>query len=1059
MQRKQRKKISIRITVSGMFIIATFLTGSVAIFLQYHFAKELSKEHIFSRYNRTAATITEYINKLDYDASYTAKLFAKISEQHFEATNDIFPLAELFAEALRANNNLYSIYVANEKDEFFQLVNLDASILIRDKTDAIAQDRWAMVTHLYDEAGNRIKKSYFLNDDFTIRDTKVEPSNYYPTKRPWYKVQNNETPTKTEPYLFHNWQVTGQTYSLPIEGRKAVIGVDIVLSSLAANFSENIKVNNKDEAAEVYLYSENGEIVASNQILEAETIIPSSKPFALTDKQRQLIESTQPLKVSNENDWAPIDFTLAGEPKGYVIDLLDIIANDTGLEFEYINGRSWEELVSDYQNGSIDILHSIQKNSSTQDVGVFTEPLYQLPFSLVTQANTKTIEYFESLSGKKVGMLAGWSIIPDLNRAFPNVQIMTFPSLHLAFDALKNGDVDAVLESDAIVKHKAAQSFDYNLQVHPPLRDVNQQFSNQFYMVLKQADAALLPILNQAITNISTEQRTALSQKWLEAEFGKPSAAFSAMVPYKKLIQVADDKSELDKLIYAEIGGKPQYLFVTTVGSASGIQEYFAVVVSEEIVLNRVKDRVQTSIAITAGIMLLLLPLAWVFGSPIVRPINLLREETLKIQARQYDQLKLIDSPIKEIWDLSTAVHDLGFKIQAHEKTQQDLIEAIIKLIAEAIDDKSPYTAGHCNRVPELGIMLAEAVEACDNGKFKTFKFANDDERREFRIAAWLHDCGKITTPEHIIDKGSKLEANYNRIHEVRMRFEVLWRDAEIDMLKQLMQSPDDELQLRQKLAVLQQALKDDFEFIATANVGGEFMDDEKIERIKQIAEQTWTRQFDDRLGLSPQEELAITQPSTPVPTKEKLLQDRDDHITPRTGPREYDPALNINVKVPEHQYNLGEVYNLTIRRGTLTEEDRFKINEHTISGIKMLERLPFPSELSRVPRYASTHHETLKGTGYPRKLTGDDLSIPERILVIADIFEALTASDRPYKKAKPISVAVDIMYRMALDDHFDMDLFKLFLSSGIYLRYAETYLPESQIDEVELSKYIHQHS
>lgn len=269
------------------------------------------------------------------------------------------------------------------------------------------------------------------------------------------------------------------------------------------------------------------------------------------------------------------------------------------------------------------------------------------------------------------------------------------------------------------------------------------------------------------------------------------------------------------------------------------------------------------------------------------------------------------------------------------------------------------------------------------------------------------------------------------------------------------MQSPNEESQLRQKLDVLRQALKDDFEFIATANVGGEYLSDKKIERIKQIAEQTWTRQFDDRLGLSPQEEVVLTQPSQPAPAQENLLQDKDAHIIPRTGPRKYDPALNINVDVPEHQYNLGEVYNLTIRRGTLTEEDRFKINEHMISGIKMLEKLPFPSELSRVPRYASTHHETLKGTGYPRKLTGEELSIPERILVISDIFEALTASDRPYKKAKLVSVAIDIMYKMALDDHFDMDLFKLFLSSGTYLRYAEVYLPESQIDDVELRKYL----
>lgn len=660
--------------------------------------------------------------------------------------------------------------------------------MTRDKSDATSLDRWVMETHLYDESGNRIKTSYFLGVDFSIRTTQVEPSDYYPTKRPWYKVQSGTKPTKTEPYLFHRLQVTGQTYSMPIPGRNAVIGVDIVLSSLVENFSESLRINSEDETVEVYLYSENGKIVASNQTLEVKSTIPSSAPLTFTEDQRQLIESTRTVKISNESDWAPIDFTVAGEPKGYAIDLLNLISIDTGIKFEYINGRSWEELVSDYKNGSIDVLQSTQKNSGTQDIGVFSEPLYQLPFSLVTRGNTKTVESFKYLSGKKVGMLAGWSIIPKLSRAFPGVEIVTFPSIHHAFNALQDGTIDAVLESDAIIKNKTAQSYNSRYQVHPLLQDINQQFSNQFYMVLKETDAALLPILNLAIENISTEQRTALRKKWLEAEFGESSVAFSFMVPYEKLVQVANDKSALDQLIRVDIDGKPQYLFVTTVGSASGIQEYFAVVISEAMLLKRVKDRVQTSILITCVIMLLLLPLAWVYGNPIIQPINLLREEALKIQARQYDQLILVDSRIKELWHLSTTIYELGFKIQAHEKTQQDLIEAIIKLIAEAIDDKSPYTAGHCNRVPELAIMLAEAVEACDSGKFKAFKFANDDERREFRIAAWLHDCGKITTPEHIIDKGSKLEANYNRIHEIRMRFEVLWRDAEIDMLKQLMQ-------------------------------------------------------------------------------------------------------------------------------------------------------------------------------------------------------------------------------------------------------------------------------
>jgi HD-GYP domain-containing protein (c-di-GMP phosphodiesterase class II) len=125
------------------------------------------------------------------------------------------------------------------------------------------------------------------------------------------------------------------------------------------------------------------------------------------------------------------------------------------------------------------------------------------------------------------------------------------------------------------------------------------------------------------------------------------------------------------------------------------------------------------------------------------------------------------------------------------------------------------------------------------------------------------------------------------------------------------------------------------------------------------------------------------------------------------------------------------------------------------ISTIKMLESLPFPEELQNVPRWASTHHETMRGSGYPRKLPGDQLSIPERILAVADIFEALTASDRPYKKAKPVSVAVDILHKMMLDNHVEKDCFELFIRSEVYLKYAEEYLSPGQVDEVDVAKYV----
>ena len=232
-----------------------------------------------------------------------------------------------------------------------------------------------------------------------------------------------------------------------------------------------------------------------------------------------------------------------------------------------------------------------------------------------------------------------------------------------------------------------------------------------------------------------------------------------------------------------------------------------------------------------------------------------------------------------------------------------------------------------------------------------------------------------------------------------------------------------------------------------------ELVREEKLDRLREIANKTWQRHFDDRIGLSPLEELRVRGPKPVLPVTEKLLSDRPEHIIKREHAAIYPQEFGINMTIPKHLYNLGEIYNLSVSRGTLTAEDRFKINEHMISTIKMLESLPFPKELKNVPRYASTHHETMKGSGYPRKLPGDQLSIPERLLAIADIFEALTASDRPYKKAKPVSEAIEIMYKMVLDKHIDKDCFELFVRDKVYLRYAQAFLPPDQLDDVDVEE------
>ncbi|MGF1749228.1 HD domain-containing phosphohydrolase [Vibrio cionasavignyae] len=1048
-------KVSFRVTVVGMFVVATILTAIVAVSLQYYFSKKMATEQTLSNLTIVSQQLNEVIGKVDADATNTIQLLSKISRSisHHLSEQEV---RAILSEAVKDNDLFYSIYVGSENDDFYQIINLESSPDVRKRLGAKASDRWVVIT-VRDIDSKRTRKTAYFDEAFNLRAETLVSSNYYPTTRPWYIEAKYDAVSKTDPYLFHHLQVTGQTYSLAFHSKNGnnsqkVIGIDIILSSLADQISASSLGLREDSEVEAFVYSKSGNIIASNKPPSEQDLFPESPKLILTDRQKEIVANASPVLISNQNDWGPLDYSVAGKPNGYAVDVIALISQTTGLEFDFVNGFSWKELANKFVQGDLDALQSAQKQQgSVVDYakGVYTQPIYELPFSVVTKMDTEIISNYAQLEGKKVAIIAGWSIIPTLRKDFPGVELVEFETLNAAFDSVETGACFAVLDSKPVLSFGLDRLFYSDLKVNSNLIDLGEMYSMDFHIVLSRELADLVPILNLAINNITPAQRSALAGKWFHSQGDKSDNT----VPYTELYDMVQSATLSADIIAMTLNGEEKHVYLKEIETGKHYSEYFAVVIPEREIFETVRSRVITSIFITLLLMCLTLPLAWVFGAPIVRPIKQLIVEAEKIQDRRYEEVAVVRTPIKEVWDLSVAIKDMAKELKQHEKTQEEFVESFIKLIAQAIDDKSPYTGGHCHRVPELGMMLADAAEKSQLEQFSQFRFNNDDEKREFRIAAWLHDCGKITTPEHIVDKGSKLEANYNRIHEIRTRFEVLWRDAEIVSLQQRLNGEHSTEQIESELYEVQQQLKQDFEFVANANVGGEFMSEEKVARIKDIASTVWVRHFDDTMGLSPAEESNRGE-STSLPFEERLLSDKPEHIIKREQPISFDPEHQIDMIVPEHLYNLGEVYNLTITRGTLTAEDRFKINEHMIGTIKILESIPFPQELSRVPRYASTHHETMKGTGYPRKLKGDELSIPERILVVSDIFEALTASDRPYKTAKPISVAIDIMYKMALDEHIDIETFKLLLSSNAYLVYAQKYLKPEQIDVVDVAKY-----
>ena len=378
----------------------------------------------------------------------------------------------------------------------------------------------------------------------------------------------------------------------------------------------------------------------------------------------------------------------------------------------------------------------------------------------------------------------------------------------------------------------------------------------------------------------------------------------------------------------------------------------------------------------------------------VMQLLNSINQENGKVQPFSAEMQEQIESLASQ-----GAVALTNKRLVAELKS---LFESFIQLIATAIDKKSPYTGGHCERVPEITMLLADAVEKTTEGKYADFTMT-EDERYELYLAGWLHDCGKVATPPHVVDKGMKLETITDRIEVVDTRFEVMKRDAEIAILKkkiELMSSDsiNGEIdKLDEELESQINQLNEDQMFLQKTNRGGEFMEESDQKRVADIGNYKWKLEGEEINFL-----------------------DEND------------------------------VRNLQIPKGTLLPEEREIINDHIVITIDMLEKLPYPKKLRKIPEYAGGHHEKLDGTGYPKGLKDEEMSVQAKMMAIADIYEALTAADRPYKDGKKLSQAMRIMGFMKKDYEIDEDLFEIFVKEGVYQEYAEKYLGKDQLDEVD---------
>ncbi len=362
------------------------------------------------------------------------------------------------------------------------------------------------------------------------------------------------------------------------------------------------------------------------------------------------------------------------------------------------------------------------------------------------------------------------------------------------------------------------------------------------------------------------------------------------------------------------------------------------------------------------------------------------------INARKKDSDDII--PYSSVYTdlISSMAYQAAVKmtnVQLHLKLKE-LLYSVIKSIASTIDEKSPFTGKHISNVFHLTMMIAEKINNTNTGYFKNIHFS-EDELEELKLSAWMHDIGKITTPESLLNKKTKLQRVRDGIELIQLRFHLIRKIFENNALagalkQQRSGSTADEILAGKPLQKVIKKLEDDYRFIEKCNSPEEFIDSTELDRLHDIALKTFT--------ISDREECYLSE---------------------------------------------DELENLSILKGTLNTRERSIIEDHVRVTQTILEHIAFPDNIPHVAEYASKHHEKLDGTGYHRGLKAKDIPLQARIIAIADIFEALTAQERPYKRSMDLDEVLNVLNRMKDNNFIDGEVFKLIMETNIGEEYLKS--------------------
>ncbi len=983
------------LTLAGVFVTIFVVFGLVLILFFNRESRRIEVIGANDLVDRIGDNVRLSIAELYQPAQNLVDISSKSAALAGTSLDERIQALGAVTEALRLNPTMSSIFVGTDDGEFFLVRTVGDRRIAAQSLEAPPGSRFA-VQSIERVDGRTVETVLFLDNSLGMLGSRTEEApDFDPREREWYQLAIGSTSQiTTDFYVFFTTGEVGLTFARQLDDGRGVVGADLALADLSAALARQ----RVTEDTRIAIFDSSSRVVA---LSTSEIGVPVRAP--------QGDETVTMPRLADLDD--PVYRELAAA--------LGSEAGSGRFTIESA-GRTWLASVSAVptrRGSDIFLATMIPRDELLAAVDQVRDRSLILSLTFLLFAVAVVLWVSGNLS----------AALRDLAREAG--EIRRFRLSRPVAVRSRIAEVDDLAITMGVMKSSLQQFFEISKAL-----SAEKDYRKLLEMILREArkvahaDGGAILILN--------DDDTALEIAILEnVESGAHFGGTSGNEPPFPDVPFA---AEPGGITHPDLDGETAHRGETIRVDSLLNERTFDT--------STVRERYGWAQGSSAS--LLNVPLADQKGE-IVGILQLVNARSMSGEVTAFDP-EVVPAVEAVASDAAVAL-DLRRMLQA----QKDLLDAIIHMVAGAIDAKSPYTHGHCQRVPEIARELAEAAHNATDGPFAKFSLT-DDEWEELHLASWLHDCGKLTTPEFVVDKATRLETISDRLHEIRTRFEVLWRDAEIGYWKTLARDCPEDPEAKAGLDRSLDEIRRDFELIAECNSGETRMNEARIQRVREIGARTWTRHLDDRIGLSHDElERKRRTPDPDLPVEEPLLADKVEHLIFRDGPPFGDNPYGFTMDVPEHLYNHGEVYNLSTPRGTLTAEERFKINEHIVETINMLGRLPFPKELRRVPDWAGNHHEKLDGTGYPRRLAAGDLSPLARIMAIADIFEALTASDRPYKPPKKLSASIKIMSSFRDEGHICPDLFDLFLTSGVFRKYGEEYLQPEQVDAVEIGEYL----